>query len=156
MEEHNKSLVTAIIVSGFVVGTLDLSAAVIQTIIMGGDPLKMLQYIASGIFGPDSFKGGIKYSLIGVFIHFCIAFGWTIAFFLLYPRIKGLAEHKLLTGIVYGMIVWLVMNRIIVPLSRIPARPFNLVNAIVGLGILIIAIGIPLSLMAGSYYSGKK
>jgi len=82
-----------------------------------------------------------KIFLIGVFIHFCIAFGWTIAFFFTVSRIKGLAEHKLLTGIVYGMIVWLVMNRIIVPLSRIPDRPFNLVNAIVGLGILIIAIG---------------
>jgi hypothetical protein len=156
MEKHDKSLASAIIVAGMVVGTLDLSAAIIQTIIMGGNPLKMLQYIASGILGPDSFKGGIKYSILGVFIHYCIAFSWTIIFYLLYPKIKGMAVNKLLTGILYGIIVWLVMNRLVIPLSRIPERPFNPTNAIIGLGILIIAIGIPLSLMAGKYYDGKK
>jgi hypothetical protein len=156
MEKQSNNIGAAIIMAGLVAGTLDLSCATIQTIIMGGDPLRMLRYIASGILGPDAFDGGLKISMLGVVIHYCIAFSWTILFFLLYPSIKGLASHKLITGIVYGIIVWTVMNRIVVPLSRIPSRPFNLKNALIGLGILIIAIGIPLSFMAARYYSRKK
>ena len=155
MEKQTNSFAVAIVTAWLVVGTLDLTSATIQTLVMGGNPMRMLQYISSSIIGQDAFDGGIKYSLLGVFIHFCIAFSWTLLFFLLYPKIKGLSNHKLLTGIVYGLIVWLVMNRVVVPLSKIPARPFNLKNALIGLGILIIAIGIPLSYMASRYYAGK-
>jgi uncharacterized membrane protein YagU involved in acid resistance len=155
MEKQINSLAIAIVTAWLVVGTLDLTSATIQTLVMGGNPMRMLQYISSGIAGQDAFAGGIKYSLLGVFIHYCIAFTWTLLFFLLYPNIKGLSNHKLLTGIVYGLIVWLVMNRVVVPLSKIPARPFNLKNALIGLGILIIAIGIPLSYMASRYYTSK-
>lgn len=156
MENESNNLGAAIIMAGLVVGTLDLTAATIQTIVMGGNPLRMLQYIASGIFGKDAFEGGLRYSLLGGIIHYGIAFSWTILFFLLYPKINGLASHKLLTGLVYGLIVWLIMNRVVVPLSKIPDSPFNLKNALIGLGILIIAIGIPLSFMAARYYSAQK
>jgi uncharacterized membrane protein YagU involved in acid resistance len=155
MDKRTNNLAVAIISAWLVVGTLDLASAIIQTLVMGGNPLGMLQYISSGIAGQDAFAGGIKYSLLGVLIHYAIAFSWTILFFLLYPGIKGLSTHKLLTGIAYGVIVWLVMNRVVVPLSKIPARPFNLKNALIGLGILVIAIGIPLSLMASKYYTSK-
>jgi len=51
--------------------------------------------------------------------------------------------------------VWLIMNRIVVPLSRIPGGPFNLKNALIGLSIIIVAIGLPLSFMAYRYYKIK-
>ena len=156
MEKRSNNFGAAIIMAGLVAGTLDLSCATIQTIMMGGSPLKMLQYISSGLLGPAAFAGGMKYSILGVVIHYCIAFSWTILFFLLYPSIKGLASHRLITGIVYGVIVWVIMNRVVVPLSKIPDRPFNLKNSLIGLGIIIIAIGIPLSYMAARYYSIKK
>ena len=156
MEKQTNNLAVAIVTAWLVVGTLDLTSATIQTLVMGGNPMRMLQYISSGVAGQDAFDGGIKYSLFGVFLHYCIAFSWTLLFFLVYPKINGLSNHKLLTGIVYGLIVWLVMNRVVVPLSRIPARPFNLKNALIGLGILIIAIGIPLSYRASRYYAGKS
>ena len=155
MEKQSDSLALAVVTAWLVVGTLDLTSATIQTLVMGGNPMRMLQAISSGIAGQEAFDGGMKYSLLGVFLHYCIAFSWTLLFFLVYPKIKVLSNHKLLTGIVYGLIVWLVMNRVVVPLSRIPARPFNLRNALIGLGILIVAIGIPLSYMASSYYAGK-
>ena len=155
MDKRTKNLAVAIISACLVVGTLDLTSAIIQTLLMGGDPLRMLQYISSGIVGQDSFTGGMKYSILGVFIHYGVAFSWTLLFFLLYPKITGLSNHKLLTGIMYGLVVWLVMNKVVVPLSKIPARPFNLKNALIGLGILIFAIGIPLSFMASRYYSSK-
>jgi hypothetical protein len=155
MEKQTNSLAIAIVTAWLVVGTLDLTSATIQTLLMGGNPMRMLQAISSGIAGQEAFGGGIKYSLLGIFLHYFIAFCWTLLFFLLFPKIRGLSNHKLLTGIVYGLIVWLVMNRVVVPLSRIPARPFNLRNALIGLGILIVAIGIPLSYMASRYYAGK-
>ena len=156
MDNQSKNIVAAIFMAGLVVGTLDLSAAMIQTIIMGREPLKLLQYISSGMFGPQAFEGGLIYAALGVFFHYFIAFSWTVIFFLIYPKIKFFAGNSVVTCIVYGLIVWLIMNRVVVPLSKIPSRPFNLNNALIGSGILIIAIGIPLSIMAHRFYLNKN
>jgi len=155
MKDQQQNLLTAIIAAWLVAGTLDLSAAVTQTIIMGRDPLKMLQYISSGLLGKDAFAGGITYSFLGIALHYFIALMWTILFFLVYPKMEWLSQNRVVTGILYGTFVWLIMNRIVVPLSRIPGGPFNLKNALIGLSIIIVAIGLPLSFMAYRYYKIK-
>ena len=156
MDNQSKNIVAAIFMAGLVVGTLDLSAAMIQTIIMGREPLKLMQYISSGMFGSRAFEGGLTYAVLGVVFHYFIAFVWTGIFFIVYPKIKNFAGNKIITGIVYGLFIWLIMNMVVVPLSKIPSRPFNLNNALIGLGILIIAIGIPLSIMAHRFYLNKN
>jgi len=156
MKEQHYILLTTIIAAWLVAGTLDLTAAVTQTILMGRDPLKMLQYISSGIFGKDAFTGGITYSLLGIILHYFIAFVWTVLFFLVYPKMEWLSKNWVVTGILYGSFVWLIMNRIVVPLSRIPEGPFNLKNALIGLVIIIVAVGLPLSFMAYRYYKNLR
>jgi hypothetical protein len=153
MKEENNNLIKAILSAGLVAGTLDISAATIQTLLNGGDPLKMLQFVASGVFGKEAFSGGLPYSILGLIFHYIIAFIWTVIFFLVFPRIKLLSKSRLLTGLGYGLFVWFIMNRVVLPLSNISPRPFNLNQAIIGMTILIIAIGLPLSFMAGKYYS---
>ena len=156
MKEKNYILFTTLIAAWLVAGTLDFTAAVTQTIIMGRDPLKMLQYISSGLFGKDAFAGGITYSILGIILHYFIAFIWTVLFFMVYPKIEWLSKNWVVTGILYGSFVWLIMNKIVVPLSRIPGGSFNLKNALIGLTIIIVAIGLPLSLMANRYYKNKR
>ena len=51
------------------------------------------------------------------------------------------------------------MNLVVVPLSNAPKTPFNVLNAIQAMGILIVCIGLPISILANKYYvavAGKK
>lgn len=143
-----------ILKAGLIVGTLDILSAFIYVFIKTGNfiPLGILKFIASGIFGKDAASGGSFMALAGLIIHYCIAFTFTMIFFWLYSRVKALSKAKIITGIIYGIFIWIIMNLIILPLTNVAYRPFNIVNAIINIGILIICIGIPLSFMAASFY----
>jgi hypothetical protein len=148
-----------IIKAALVVGTLDIVSACTHYIIKTGkNPTDVLKFVASGFFGSEAFSGGTSMIVAGLLFHYFIAFSFTIIFFLLYPKIKFLGKNKIATGVLYGILVWCIMNLVVIPSSNIPQRPFNLVNATVNMAILIVCIGIPLSFMANNYYktSGYK
>ncbi|MFI5171398.1 MAG: hypothetical protein ACHQFW_03365 [Chitinophagales bacterium] len=135
------------------VGTLDLLSACIHYYIKtGDDPSVILPYIASAIFGASAYQGGLIMYLAGFCLHYLNAFIFTIIFFWLYPKLKFFSKSKILTGILYGLFIWLVMNLIVVPNTRIPHRPWVVESIIINALILIIAIGIPLSIIASNYY----
>jgi hypothetical protein len=73
-----------------------------------------------------------------------------------YPKLKFLSGNKVMVGIGYGLFVWLIMNRVVLPLSNIPPMPFVLTKAILAASILVVAIGLPLSFFANSYYSKQE
>jgi hypothetical protein len=150
-----------IIKAGVIVGTLDiLTACTYYFFKTGNNPLNILKYIASRIFGEKASAGGNTMIVLGLILHYVIAFAFTTFFFWLFPRIGGFSKSKIGTGIIYGIFVWAVMNLVVVPLSNIPGRPFNLVNSVINAVILIVCIGIPLSFMATEFYekasAGKK
>ncbi|MCI0751224.1 MAG: hypothetical protein L0Y35_05250 [Flammeovirgaceae bacterium] len=152
-ENQNANLVKAILVAGLIVGTLDIMAASVQTMINGRDPLNMWKFIASGVFGKKALTGGLMYSFLGLFFHYCIATIWSTIFFLAYPRISALSENRVLTGLAYGLFVWLGMSQIVLPLSNVPPLSFKLAGAIKAILILMGAIGLPLSFLASRFYS---
>jgi hypothetical protein len=135
------------------VGTLDILAACILVLVKSGkNPLIVLTFIASAIFGKDAYTGGAVMQVIGLVFHYFIALCFTVFFFFLYPRLKLLRSNVILTGIVYGLFVWCVMNLVVVPSTQITSRPFDLTNAIINMLILIACIGMPLALMAKKSY----
>ncbi len=91
--------------------------------------------------------------LAGLILHYIIAFAFTIFFFWLFPKIKLLSKNKILTGVIYGIFIWMVMNLVVVPLSNIGPRPFTLANALINVIILIVCIGLPLSFIANTFYT---
>ena len=143
---------------GFLVGLFDLSSAIIQVKIMFPErnPLAVLNYIASAVFGKEKANASDSMLFLGALFHFIIAYCFTTAFFLIYPHIRLLSKDRLLTGIFYGLVIWAVMNLLVVPQTKIGHRPFVLKNAVIAAGILIVAIGIPLSYFAYSFYYGRK
>jgi hypothetical protein len=147
-------LFATLLKAGLIVGTLDILSAFVYYFIgtHGKPPWDILRYVASGLFGQAAYTGGPMMYMAGLFFHYVIAFSFTLFFFWLFPRVKAFAIHKILTGIGYGIFVWSVMNLIVVPLSNIPGRPLNVTHAIINAVILIVCIGIPLSLMANSFY----
>jgi len=151
-----KNLIKTILVTGLLAGTLDILAACANAYIRSGtSPIRVLQFVASGLFGTDAFSGGLKMAFWGLLMHFLIALTWTLVFFLAYPKISFLSKHKMFSGILYGIFVWLAMNFVVLPLTAVPKFPFNISQAIVGAVILILMIGLPISFFANRYYSNK-
>lgn len=145
-----------IIIAGLIVGTLDILAALIHYFAKTGkDPLIVLKFIASGVFGKSAFSGGPVLIFAGLTFHYLIAFLSTIFFFWVFPKVRNLVKNEILTGIIYAVFVWVVMNLIVVPLSNTPPQPFNLMNAFVGIIILIVCMGIPLAVMVNSFYNNE-
>jgi hypothetical protein len=131
------------------VGTLDITAAIVNYWIGGGrNPVSIFVYIASGVFGPTAFEVGTPMAWWGLVFHYLIAFLWTAFFFLIYPRLGFMSRNWILTGVLYGMFIWLIMNRVVVQLSNTPKGPFRLTNSIIQCLILIAMIGLPLSYIA--------
>ena len=141
----------AIIFAGLLVGTLDMLAAVT---VYQANPGQIFKFIASGAFGAGrAFGGGPIMVVWGIAFHYAIAFAWTIAFFLVYPWFPMLWRNKYITGSLYGIFIWSIMNLIVIPLSAIPANPFNLTSATIAASILIVAVGLPIAFLAHRYYS---
>jgi len=139
--------------AGMITGTLDILAAFLHYyLVTGKDPLFILQYIASALLGPTAFSGGAAMYCTGLLLHYLVAFSFTLFFFWLYPRLNILKRNRILTGIFYGLFIWVVMNLLIVPLSRIGKFPVTVSGILTGAAILIIAIGLPLSFITSRYY----
>src|ERR1044071_341941 len=102
-----KSLLKTIILTGLFVGTTDLTAAYVsQWIKTGKFADKMLYYIAGGVLGLDtSMQGGNWVALLGLCIHFMIAFCATLFFFWIFPKIRLLWFDKWVIGVLYGVFV---------------------------------------------------
>ena len=142
-----------ITLTGLLAGTLDAAAAII---VYNTGPASLFKFIASGGFGAGrAFSGGDIMILWGVIFHYLIAFAWTLLFFFIYPASPWLRKNKYVTGLLYGIFVWVIMNGVVIPLSEIAQRPFNLNGALIGLSILMIAIGLPISVLTHRYYSRK-
>lgn len=153
-----KPLYKTIFLTGLIVGTLDIIAAHLHQFAKTGQfPKKLLQYIAGGALGlEESMKGGFGTQLLGLTFHYIIAFSFTLLFFLLFPILHLERYNKYLIGLLYGPFIGAIMAFVVLPLTKLPDRPFVFQNAIVGWIILSIAIGIPCAIMANKYYSAEE
>lgn len=146
---------TAILLTGLLAGVLDGAAAVVVYLIRGGrTPERIFNYIASGVFGPAAMSGGTPMVLAGIGFHMLIAMGWTILFFLAARQFEMLRRHAIAAAVAYGIFVWMMMNKVVLPLSRVQMAATTTWNSIiVGALVLVVCIGFPISLGARRYFS---
>jgi len=152
-----KSFWKTVVLTGVIAGTADITAAYINQFIKTGKFAdKMFQYIAGGALGlENSMRGGFWVGLLGFFIHYFIAFSFTLLFFIACPRLKFLSFNKYLVGFLYGIFIGVFMTFIVLPLTKLPGNPFIFQKAIVGWLILAIVVGIPVAISAHRYYNGR-
>lgn len=136
--------------TGLVAGTLDATAASVQFYLRtGNSPAGVWRYVASALLGPDARAGGAGTVLIGLLMHYGIAMGWTIAFFIAASRLRALRASPWIVGPLYGVFVWAMMTRVLVPLTRIgPPAAFNLQAAATAAAIIVVCVGTPIALGA--------
>jgi hypothetical protein len=155
-EPNAKPLLKTIAWVGLLVGSLDiLSACLHAYIVRGTTPNIVLRYIASAAIGKEAFAGGWGIPVLGLLFHFIIAYSFTILFFLLYPHVKLMSKNIVLTATVYGIFIFIVMNLLVLPLTKLPHATFHLDKAAIATGILIVAIGLPLSFFARKFYQDR-
>jgi hypothetical protein len=102
--------------------------------------------IAAGLLGRQAFHGGAGTYILGVLLHFFIAFSAAAVYYAASIRLVFLKEHPLVCGLFFGGAVQEVMNLVVLPLSALHARgPYKLHDLILGLVVHMVVIGLPIS-----------
>jgi hypothetical protein len=141
--------IRTLLAGGLVVGSLDITYAILFWSFRGVTPTRVFQSVAAGVLGRDSFNGGIKSALLGAALHYFIAFSIVIVYYIASKWLPLLLEHAVICGIVYGVGVYIVMNYVVIPLSN-AARPktFNLLWVSCSVIVHSFLIGLPAALFA--------
>ena len=131
---------------GLIAGVLDITAAFVNSSFQARSPMWVLQSIASGVLGTDSYKGGLLTAALGGALHFLIAFVAATVYYGASRKFKFLIQRPFVCGVLYGVAVYLFMYLIVLPLTfqRSFFHPFTAV--VKGLLIHIFCVGLPIAL----------
>ncbi len=142
-----------IFISGLVVTILDtIAASTVFYLWFGLNPVQVIQFIASSIYGPTAFDGSGSKIVAGLIIHIGTSYGIAIVYFYAYPRFKFLRGYTVAGGLLYGLIFWLVMNLFIIPSTNIQPSPFNLSLTLTSIAWHMALVGLPAALITKMYY----
>lgn len=138
--------VLGLVWGGLICGAMDITAALVVYGHYGRKPIPLLQGIAAGVLGPAALDGGLATALLGLFCHFFIAFSAATVYSTVSQWIPFLVENAVMSGVIYGVIVYFFMNRIVVPLSAARKYPFSFKMMVIGVVIHIVCVGLPIAL----------
>ena len=142
----------AIGLAWLIAGCLDITSAIVIWLSRGVPLTRGFQGIAAGVIGRESaVGGGLLTAALGFALHFFIMFCVVIAFYLGHRIFPALTRCPIITGVVYGVIVYAVMYWVVVPISRIGPRPHSLSNDVTAILIHIFLIGLPIALIVSRY-----
>lgn len=120
-----KNGLVATLVGGILGGALDIIYAFIAygPLSFGVTPMQVLQSVAAGAIGREASRAGEwNTALLGLGLHFFIALGMAAVFVGASSVVKVLRTRALLCGFLYGFLLYVAMNYIIVPLSAAGAN----------------------------------
>lgn len=134
----------AVAIGACAVATLDmLDCVVVYGLLRGVTATQCFQGVASGLLGRASFQGGWSTVLLGGVLHLFNATVIVIVYFLASQRMALLTRRPVLSAVLYGCLVFIVMNFLVVPLSAAHVMRITLVNLVNGFAGHIIAVGLP-------------
>ena len=144
----------AILWGGLIGGTLDILYASVMTMLSGSTPDRMLKGIAAGLLGRGAVSGGLEIAALGLALHFVIALGAGTTYYLASRKLTFMVAHAPLCGPLFGAIVYLVMNRVVLPLSALRVSP---PLRLPGLLAVMFLVGLPVALSVGRFprFSGE-
>jgi len=141
----------AVVWGGAMAGILDIAAALTVYGLRGARPIRILQAIASGLLGPEAFKGGTATAALGLALHFLIAFTAAAVYVAASRRLRILVARPVLAGLLYGIVVYAVMNAVVLPLSHVAPARFHAPLALAILVVHMLCVGLPIALAARRY-----
>ena len=144
----------AILTGGLIAGAIDITyACVFSYLRRGVPPGRILQSVASGALGQAAFDGGATTAALGLLFHFLIALIWAAVYYALSRRLRVLARVPYVCGVVYGLLIFAVMNYAVIPLSAAPfgAPPPSSPAFNIGILVHMLSIGLPIALATRRY-----
>ena len=146
----NSGALRTILNAGLVVGVLDISSAFIIWWQRGVGAQRGLQGISAGLLGANSFNGGLGTAGLGLALHFFVAFVVVSIFYLASRKIEFLTLHPVVSGVLYGIGVYIVMYWLVLP-TAFPTFRHRLGNDLLAIAIHISLIGLPCALIVSRY-----
>src|SRR5215216_144506 len=140
----------AITTAGVIVGLLDISSAFVIWWQRGVGLQRGLQGIAAGLLGPQSYEGGMATAGLGLAFHFFVAFVVVSIFCLASRKIPFLTKQPLISGVFYGIGVYIVMYWLVLP-TAFPMFRHRLSNELLAIAIHVCLIGLPTALIVRLY-----
>ena len=141
-----RSWLKSIAWGGLLAGGLDITAAFVIYGVRGATPVRILQSIASGLLGAAAFEGGPQTAALGALLHFFIALVAAGVYYAAARKLGVLVGRPVVSGLLYGIAVYVFMNFLVLPLSAAPKRPFVLGMALLILVVHMVFVGLPISL----------
>lgn len=140
-------MVRTIAMATLIAGTLDILFAICLSLYFGRDPMNMLRYVASGPLPPATDWGGAG-SILGLVVHFTLMAIMATVFVVGIRSRPALLSKPLQAGLLYGLMTYVVMNWIVVPLrfdAPLPPKPLSIATQLFA---HIALVGIPIALVA--------
>jgi len=141
-----------VLVGGGIAATLDIIYAIVRNGGYDRSPLWVLQSVASGWMGEAAFTSGTTGGIIGLLSHYGILFVAAAIYLVASRSFPVLRSRAMACGILFGVLVYLFMNFVVLPLSAFPFDlsypPLRLLEGFVSHGFLV---GIPIALAIRRY-----
>jgi uncharacterized membrane protein YagU involved in acid resistance len=143
------TLGAAIFYGGLIAGILDAADGFVANYFAAGlNPIQVLQFIASGVYGAAAFEKGIPAALVGLLAHFFIAFAVAVTYVGATRFLPKLSREPVMWGTIYGAAVFIVMNFVVLPHTAVVKSPLSLpllLNGVLGHALFV---GLPIALAA--------
>lgn len=143
-----------ILSAGLLLGIVDGCCAIATSAIFFNQPsaIRTFQGVAAALLGRTALTMGVPAALLGVAMHFAVALVWVTVYVALRHRsatLRRITQSRigvLKTGAILGGCIWLIMNFVVFPLTRLHHLPLaslgfgiNLAEHILIVGPLIVA-----------------
>jgi hypothetical protein len=112
--------VVSILLGGIIAGTVDIGFA---SLINSAKPTRILLAIASGLLGKSAFDGDWATVGLGLALQWAISITIASIFLVAVEWRPLLKRYWVKAGLAYGVIIFLVMNYVVLPLSAIGHPP---------------------------------
>lgn len=143
-----RSFAGTVVWGGVMVGVLDIAYVIIFYGLKGVPAVRILQGVAAGLIGRDAaMSGGWSTAALGLAIHFAIALVVAAVFVALSRAVRWLIVYPLISGPIYGILVWLAMNLAVLPLSAVPPKSFPPANWMPVFIAHVVCVGLPIALV---------
>jgi hypothetical protein len=128
-------------------GSLDILAATILSLARGRAPADMLRFVASGPF-PAATEWGVAGAGLGLVTHFTLMAVIAAVFVVAASRCPVLIARPIQWGVIYGLVTYVVMNLVVVPLRWPAAFPPTPTSITTQLFCHVVLVGIPIAVIA--------
>lgn len=143
----NSGAFRTILTAGLIVGVLDISSAFILAYPKGVGPIGVLQGVAAGLVGREAaITGGPATAGLGLAIHFFIAFVVSSVFYIASRKLIFLRQHAVISGLLYGVVIYCFMYWIVMPLAYPIVHP-SISRDVTAVCVHMLLIGLPISLI---------